>query len=638
MNGKIKRVLALLLCGTMAVSMFACEDAENKDENDGKISSSLFGGVTSSSEKNSSSKNNSNSSSSSSNNEGSSSWWGSSLDSSEDSSEDSSSWWGPSSDSSSSSDGSSDDDEVGQIPGMIDQNIELLDLGSDFSPNYYPDKTKLKQQEGCIDVAIVFEGAEKGWQALAAEYERIHSGGVVVQLNTSLSADKYKETLNFEAGNSKTDWDIVQGNLLNDTAKYCVNMYADVYKKNPYAGVNHYWGNVLNREAYITGSVGSDTSVYLLNTENLQTAWFVNKDAMDAAVAKGYKNAEGKAENPKTWDDLMNLCAKMEEVGYENPLGISLDAESVDSNQFTWLLRIYGDYYYRNEYNMIVYDSDYNVDLTAEDPESDSGYNVQPTKFFNLVLDDEEAHYVGAKSDKYKDFISQFKKMEPYLQSDVLQKSQADFRSEFRSQSAGKKSPQIILDYAGQGLSYAGSDKIEMDFFDYPIMESDYVEEEHTLLRDVGGSGGYLSILSHDRKQNDLNLDFLKFVLSPYGQSIYYNALSQAELSPNGITTVKNELVVMPQAWKTFFATDKISFTGFSDNNEFVRNFIRELGASQVTKTDCKNLWQQYLTGKKTTENFQTEWHASLLKGWESYAGQQNWNIDCYKIWGGPTD
>ena len=510
----------------------------------------------------------------------------------------------------------------------VGQDLELLDLGDEFNSKYLPDLTNISKKEGLIDVAIVFEGTEKGWQALAAEYERIHGGGVVVKLNTSLSADKYKETLNFEAANSKTDWDIVQGNLLTDTTKYCVNMYADVYKKNPYAGANQYWNGVLNREAYVTGSVGSDTSVYLLNTENLQTAWFVNRNAMEEA---------GVTELPKTWNELIELCAKMKAKGYENPLGISLDAESVDSNQFTWLLRVYGDYYYRNEYNKIVADEDYEVALDAEDPESDSGYSVQPTKFFNLVLDDEESHYVGAKSAKYKDFLEQFKKMEPYLQPDVLQKSQATFRSEFRSQSAGKKSPQIILDYAGQGLSYAGSDKIKMDFFDYPEMESTFVTKG-TLLRDVGGSGGYLSILSHDSKQNDLNLDFLKFVLSPYGQSIYYNALSKTALSPNGITTVKNELVIVPQAWKTFFETDKISFTGLSDNNEFVRNFLRYLGASQVTKTDCKNLWQQYLTGKKTTENFQTEWHASLLKGWESYAGQQNWNIDCYKTWGGATN
>lgn len=500
-----------------------------------------------------------------------------------------------------------------------------------LSAEYTPDVANIKQQEGSIDVAIVFDGSEKGWEALAAEYERLHGGAVFVNLNTNLSASGYKDVLNYEVANKKTQWDIVQGNLIQYQAltANCVNMYSAIYKQNAYAGAKKVWSTVLNREAYITGSTGSDTSTYILNTENLQTAWFVNKTAMAEA---------GVSELPKTWDEMMDLCAKMEAVGYNNPLGISLDAESVDANQFTWLLRVYGDYYYRNEYDKIMYDASYKVNLKAQDPESDSGYNVQETKFYNLVLDESSQYYVGANSAKYKDFISQFKKMEPYLHPDVLQKSQSDFRNIFRSQNAGKDSPQIILDYAGRGLSFAGSDKIEMDFFDYPIMESEFVDEENTLLRDVGGSGGYLSIISHDSKQNDLNLDFLKFVLSPYGQSIYYEALSKTEFSPNGITTVKNDAVVVPQSWATYFATDKISFTGLSDNNEFVRSFLRYLGGQDSTKLDCKNFWQQYLTGSMDTNTFASKWQNSLITGWKAYASSLNWNVDCYKTYGGPTN
>ncbi len=516
----------------------------------------------------------------------------------------------------------------GTAEGMITQQaIEISGLDS----NYIPDVANIKQQEGSIDVAIVFDGTEKGWEALAAEYERLHDGSVFVNLNTTLSASNYKEVLNYEAASTKTEWDIVQGNLLNYQTlnANCVNMYSSVYKTNSYAGAKKVWSSVLNTEAYITGSVGSDTSTYILNTENVQTAWFVNKTAMAEA---------GVTELPKTWNEMIDLCAKMEAVGYNNPLGISLDAESVDSNQFTWLLRVYGDYYYRNEYNKIMYDDSYEVDLSAEEPEGDSGYNVQPTKFYNLILDTASEHYVGAESAKYKDFISQFKKMEPHLHPDVLQKSQTDFRNLFQSQSEGKNSPQIMLDYAGRGLSFAGSDKIDMDFFDYPIMESEYVDEENTLLRDVGGSGGYLSIISHDSTQNELNLDFLKFVLSPYGQSIYYDALSKSAFSPNGITTVKNKLVVVPESWKTYFETDKISFTGLSDNNEFVINFLRYLGGQDSTKLDCKNFWQQYLTKNMDTNTFASKWQASLLTGWKAYANQMNWNENCYKTYGGPEN
>jgi len=524
--------------------------------------------------------------------------------------------------------GSSDSTGSTGNTGMITATPQAV---NGLAEEYTPDVANIKQQEGSIDVAIVFDGTEKGWEALALEYERLHGGSVLVNLNMNLSASGYKDALEKEIGKKTTGWDIVQGNLVQHTAlaTKCVNMYADIYKANAYAGSGKIWSRVLNSEAYITGSTGSDTSTYILNTENLQTAWFVNRNAMDAA---------GVSELPKTWDEMIDLCKKMKDVGYNNPLGISLDAESVDSNQFTWLLRVYGDFYYRNEYDNIMYDENYKVDLSEEDPESDSGYNVQETKFYNLVLDETSPYYVGAKSAKYKDFISQFKKMEPYLNSDVLQKSQSALRNLFRSQNAGMDSPQIILDYAGRGLSFAGSDKIKMDFFDYPIMESEFVDEEKTLLRDVGGSGGYLSIIRLDSKQNELNLDFLKFVLSPYGQSIYYDALSKTEFSPNGMTTVKNEAVVVPQSWTEYFATDKISFTGLSDNNEFVRSFIRYLGGQENTKLDCKNFWQQYLTNNMDTNTFASKWHDSLMTGWKLYASSLNWNVDCYKTYGGSTN
>ena len=514
----------------------------------------------------------------------------------------------------------------GSAEGMItEQALEIEGLDS----KYKPDVANIKQQEGSIDVAILFEDAQAGWQALANEYERLHGGAVIVELNKTLTSSTYKDVLNTEAKDKNTKWDIVMGNLLTNQAT-CVNMYSEIRSKlNPYAGKNQRWVNVLNTEAWKTGSVGESSATYILNTENLQTAWFVNKTAMaDAGVET----------LPTTWNELIDLCDKMQDAGYTQPLGISLDGESVDSNQFTWLLRVYGDYYYRNEYDKIVYTNEENpfkVDLTATDPESNTGYKIQETKFFNLILDKDSEYYVGAESAKYKDFLSQFKKMEPYLHEHVSSKSQSDLRNLFRTQSDGKASPQIILDYAGRGLSFANSDKIDMDFFDYPIMESEFVEEG-TLLRDVGGSGGYLSILNHNSKQNELNLDFLKFVLSPYGQSIYYDALSKTEFSPNGITTVKNELVVVPEDWKTYFETDKISFTGLSDNNEFVRNFLRYLGSVDSTKLDCKIYWQQYLTGQIGTDTFAKNWHDSLIKGWKTYANQQHWDVDCYKVYGGP--
>ena len=505
---------------------------------------------------------------------------------------------------------------------------------------YLPVVDKIKAQTGKVDVVILFDGTEKGWEALEKEYERIHNNQVNVELNTRYTSETYADALNNQYG-SKTDWDIVQGNLGygENTRTYCYNMAAKITSKNEYAG-NKTWSEVLEEDAYISDKTGGNTETYLMNSEGLQTAWFYNKLAFNEAVEKGYENSKGEADIPLTWDDLIYLCEKMEEAGYNNPLGISLNRDSISASQFTWLLRVYGDYYYRNEYNYIMNDDNYEVDLTNENPEEGSGYSVCNTKIFNMILDeDDEAeygHYVGGTSDKFQDFLAQFEKMSEHLPSDVINISMEEMRSDFRSQGKGKNAPQIMLDYAGIGLSYAKSEAIDMDFFDYPIMESEYVEEE-TLLRDVGGNGGYLSIVTfgHSTEQNNLNIDFMKFVMSPYGQTVYYKGLSEGGGVPKGLTTVVNDYVVIPEEWKAFFETDKITFTGLSDSNPFVSYFIRDLSGEYNSNLKARELWQNFLAGqggdKISAEKFGGDWQDVLLQDWANFSTSQGWDKNCWK-------
>ena len=178
--------------------------------------------------------------------------------------------------------------------------VDPLDLGEGFNKAYYPVKDKIEQRSGKIDVVIVFAGSEAGWQALANEYSRLHGGAVAVVLNKKYSSGTYKDALKYEITNKNTDWDIVQGNIVtNLIGKYCLNMYPYINGKNGYAG-NKSWSSVIEEDAYITDKSGTNTSTYIMNSENLLTAWFVNKTALNAAAELGYRNKEGKAENPVT--------------------------------------------------------------------------------------------------------------------------------------------------------------------------------------------------------------------------------------------------------------------------------------------------------------------------------------------------
>lgn len=523
-----------------------------------------------------------------------------------------------------------------------------------FNEQYLPVKDKILRKQGNINLCLQFDGTEDAWQALANEYQRLHGNSVRVNLKT------YTGNYSDYIVNQMNTLDIVHGNLLTNIENYCTNMYQYIYKENPYAGKDddgnvNYWSDVLNEEAYVSSQSASNAT-YILNSENLQTAWFINKDALNEAAKQGYnkKDSNGDVANPETWDELIDCLEGMYKAGYKHPLGISLNDESIDGFQFTWLLRVYGDYYYRNEYKNIVINDNYQYDPQDKAPESDGDWSYKETVFYNSILDNrsgserpyiqgtsKKTDYVGALSNKYKEFLSQLEKMKKYIASDASDTNYSlnNARGYFAYQTRGKEnSPQVFLDYAGEGLLFAKSDKINYDFFDYPKMVSagGYIDD-NSIIRDVGGNGGYLSIIRNGKSDNQVNLslDFLKFVMSPYGQTIYYDALSKTSYAPKGLTTVINDYVVVPEAWESFFKTDKIQFNGLVDENPYVQNFLRNLGNMSESKTALRTLMRGLLsdTGsdKKTIEQVQQGWNEALFSSWDSYCLKVGWNKNSYK-------
>ena len=500
-----------------------------------------------------------------------------------------------------------------------------------FNEAYKPAHELIEKKQGQIDVVLIFEDTLPGWEALANEYSRLHKGSVVVNLNSTYTeASSYTQNLNNQVNNKDGQWDIVQGNLFlgNNCQTYCIDMNTAVIGKNAYAGAEdgeaRYWKEVLTQDAYQTDKSGANTQTYIMNSEGLQTAWFVNDVARDAAISAGYTGSE----IPATWDELMSLCYYMQEAGYPNPLGIALDKDSIGASQFTWLLRVYGDYYYRNEYQNIMISNYYEYDPADTNPEADMNYGVSANKFFYSIFQYGTTSYVGPFSDKYQEFIEQFQKMKPYLRKSAANAEESGLkalRSEFGTQSKGKNSPQILLDYAGAGLAFLKNQNadFQLDFFDYPEMVSEYIPEG-TALRDVGGNGGYLSIIKRDAAQDALNLDFMRFVVSPYGQSIYYAALNESGSVPMGMTTVKNDLVVIPTEWQSFFQTDKISFNGLVDGNPYISNLIRGFSEGAATAATIISNWQKYLTGEGAdamdTNGFSAAWENAMELDWKDYA------------------
>lgn len=506
------------------------------------------------------------------------------------------------------------------VKGMITAKpLAIKELGEGFKEEHLPDTDSIRALTGTIDVCLDFEGTQAGWRALAKEYERLQGGGVTVNIDDTYAGSTYADRLNQELVNTNTGWDIVEGNLgYGNTPTYCIDMYPNVASYNPYCGKDVKWEEVLKPEAYRTKEADTSKKSIIMNTEIMQTCWFINDVAFNAAVEKGYRNADGDKAYPITWDDLIRLCEKMEEANYTNPLGITLCNASIESLQFTWLLRVYGDYYYRQFYQYIMGGSAgsvwENYDPKATVPEKLSGYGHKYSKILALLFDkqcDFGPRYVGFTSEVYIDFVTQLEKMKGHLILDVDKTEFGDLRDKFETQSQGKSSPQILLDYQGFGINYekAKTTSFDVGYFDYPTMESgtfqrglkkgEKIVPSGTITRDIGGNGGFLSIINHlgDATQNELNKDFVKFVLSPYGQTVYYKGLASANKVPKGLSTVRNELVVIPSEWTSFFneSNKTIKFSGDVDANVFLSWGVRyTCGETQVQKIICDN-WRGLL-------------------------------------------
>lgn len=552
------------------------------------------------------------------------------------------------------------------------QPLTLEQLGEGFNAKYMPDMNAItsRQLSGKIDVCLDFEGTQTGWQALAKEYERLHEGSVIVNVNTTYAGSTYSDKLNQELTNNKTEWDIVEGNLgYGNTDTKCTDMFPTISSVNPYCGEGVMWSEVLKPEAYRTKEADNSGVSKIMNTEIMQTCWFVNDVAFNAAVQKGYVNADGEKAYPITWDDLINLCKKMEEAGYTNPLGITLCNASIESLQFTWLLRVYGDYYYRQFYKYIMDEEEWaGYNPTDTVPENKGGYKHSYAKVLNLLFGGEElrdgsvadcilgTQNVGFKSEVYRDFVSQLAKMKGHLIKDVDKVEFGDLRDKFETQSQGMAAPQILLDYQGFGINYEKAEKegFKVGYFDYPTMESGYytsgpnkgkkIVPAETITRDIGGNGGFLSVVTHigDTAQNELNKDFVKFVLSPYGQTVYYKGLADANKVPKGLSTVRNELVVIPDAWKAFFnkSNQTITFSGDVDANIFlswgVRYTCGEVNVQNIICDQWRGLLMTGLSDKQSigVPEFVALWADAVIADAQALVSFNGWPVD---VWSNPN-
>ena len=78
--------------------------------------------------------------------------------------------------------------------------------------------------------------------------------------------------------------------------------------------------------------------------------------------------------------------------------------------------------------------------------------------------------------------------------------------------------------------------------------------------------------------------------------------------------------MVIPQAWETFFKTDKITFNGLVDYNPYISFLIRTFCDEEKTTEQAIKGWQTYLTTETMdTNGFVGEWIYAMEEDWKTY-------------------
>ena len=92
--------------------------------------------------------------------------------------------------------------------------------------------------------------------------------------------------------------------------------------------------------------------------------------------------------------------------------------------------------------------------------------------------------------------------------------------------------------------------------------------------------------------------------------------MSPANDVPKGLSSVKNNLVVIPSEWKTYFAESNktIAFSGDVDANPFLSWGVRYVNGLEKTRSSITENWQNLLmTGRSAEqtlipETFAVKW------------------------------
>ena len=458
-------------------------------------------------------------------------------------------------------------------------------------------------------------GVQEQWEAVAKAYEKLHPDVTIdVDLKAADGYDQWVQTA-FTTEDPKAD--IVNINLAGNTKTGKSINYSDyIDNDSPYSDGT--WGEQFDvSKQRKTGATGAFDA---LSLESVQVLWLYNKDIFEKVGV----------EPPTTWDELVNVCQKLKDAGYQ-PIAMPGNYDSFYSGTMGWLSQIYADQTTRSMVNENrAQEGDWDFD-----PDIDGSWTYDPTDPWNddsdKVTQNPSRAFANIKNGVYrgdtdgmKAVWTNFAKVFPaYVGGDAFFGTDADgaktlfyqgkaammvngawgvidFMNDMKALDSGKD----IEDSSGNAISNV--QKFNLGTFNMPTMEGDKFEAP---VRTIEVALGFLGCISKTQEHNDLVVDFLEYYSSKEGQSIAINARLDAGGSVNGPSLVYG--VEYPEEIQAAF--DQMTFIG-NCQKDFSNTLARGIGESAETFREFYQYSYDYLNGKISIDEWAKDHENNIME------------------------
>ena len=398
---------------------------------------------------------------------------------------------------------------------------------------------------GTITVSFIARsGMEEALKRVAEGYEKLHPNVDVV---IDLKADEgYYEWVTTVANSENPDVDIAEF-YHGDVWSLDLMDFSDyIDLDSPYTDGT--WGEQFNPagQLYSAATQKMDRLAFF----STQVIWMYNKDIFE----------EVGVEVPQTWDELIDICEKIQAAGYQ-PVALGGDYDSINMTHVAWLSRIYNDQVTRSlvktwhaQEGDFCYDPDIDADWEYDptDPYNDTedhmSYNI--LRVMNSILDGTWRFDSPGQKTVWTNFLRLFPK---YCGGDAMFGLSTGGATTLFNQ--GKAAMTVNLSGAvaefdrmmkeveeygfftnADGEEVEGS-VFHLGTFNMPSMEGEGVEAK---ARTIAGYVLDFSALNKDQDHNELVVDFLMYFSSPEGMSLYLDGLMDGGGSVDGPTYVYN--------------------------------------------------------------------------------------------------